>query len=114
MDVANDRSMREGTMPEDLIQNQTRTLLIPANGVRLTGELTIPSEATGLVVFAHGSGSSRLSPRNRQVAAALQESSLATLLFDLLTPDEEAIDAVTRRLRFSLADFYHWCMRRRS
>jgi dienelactone hydrolase len=104
-------------MIEKLMQNPTSTLAIPACGVRLTGDLTLPSEATGLVVFAHGSGSSRLSPRNRQVAAALQESSLATLLFDLLTPEEEEVDAVTHRIRFDinmlsirLADVTDWLM----
>jgi putative phosphoribosyl transferase len=61
----------------------------PAAGLRLAGDLRLPEPAAGLVVFAHGSGSSRLSPRNRQVAEALNESGLATLLFDLLTPEEE-------------------------
>lgn len=60
-----------------------------APGLRLNGDLRIPEPATGLVIFAHGSGSSRLSPRNRQVAASLNEAGLATLLFDLLTEDEE-------------------------
>jgi fermentation-respiration switch protein FrsA (DUF1100 family) len=55
----------------------------------LTGTLSVPTEARGLVIFAHGSGSSRLSPRNRVVAGALNESGFATLLFDLLTPEEE-------------------------
>jgi putative phosphoribosyl transferase len=57
--------------------------------LRLAGDLRVPEGAAGLVVFAHGSGSSRLSPRNRQVAAALGEAGFATLLFDLLTPEEE-------------------------
>ena len=57
---------------------------------RLEGDLTIPDQATGVVVFAHGSGSSRMSPRNRLVAASLNDRRLATLLFDLLTPEEEA------------------------
>ncbi len=61
-----------------------------AAGVALGGTLTVPSGARGVVLFAHGSGSSRHSPRNRAVAAALQEAGLATLLFDLLTPGEEA------------------------
>ena len=102
-------------MTEQLIHDQTSTLAIPARGVSLAGDLTLPPDATGMVVFAHGSGSSRLSPRNRQVAAALQASSLATLLFDLLTPEEEAIDAVTHGLRFDinmlsirLADVTDW------
>jgi putative phosphoribosyl transferase len=62
-----------------------------APGIRLPGDLRVPEEARGLVLFAHGSGSSRLSPRNRQVAATLNEARIATLLFDLLT-DEEAAD----------------------
>lgn len=66
------------------------TIEIPAPPVRLTGDLTFPDRPAGLVVFAHGSGSSRLSTRNRQVAVALNERRLATLLFDLLAPDEEA------------------------
>ena len=58
--------------------------------VRLAGQLTVPADARGIVVFAHGSGSSRHSPRNRYVAAVLNQAGLGTLLFDLLTPDEEA------------------------
>lgn len=68
----------------------------------LEGALCVPEGARGLVAFIHGSGSSRHSARNRAVATALQEGGLATLLFDLLTPDEEAIDAVTRHLRFDI------------
>ena len=63
---------------------------IDTGGVRLTGRLTAPARTTGIVVFAHGSGSSRHSPRNRFVAEVLQRAGLATLLFDLLSPDEEA------------------------
>lgn len=66
-----------------------REILISAEGTTLPGSLTVPSDAAGVVAFAHGSGSSRFSPRNRQVADALHESRVATLLFDLLTPDEE-------------------------
>jgi putative phosphoribosyl transferase len=62
---------------------------VAAGPVRLVGRLTVPEQALGLVVFVHGSGSSRLSPRNRYVAHVLQEGRLATLLFDLLTPEEE-------------------------
>ena len=62
---------------------------VPAGRVRLAGHLTVPAGARGLVVFAHGSGSSRHSPRNRYVAGVLQRAGLATLLFDLLTRDEE-------------------------
>jgi putative phosphoribosyl transferase len=67
-----------------------QTIEIPEPPVRLTGDLTIPERPGGLVIFAHGSGSSRLSTRNRQVAVTLNERGLATLLFDLLSPDEEA------------------------
>jgi putative phosphoribosyl transferase len=63
---------------------------IPAGGARLTGDLTLPPDVRGVVAFAHGSGSSRLSPRNVQVARRLNDSRLATLLFDLLTPAEAA------------------------
>jgi putative phosphoribosyl transferase len=68
----------------------------------LEGNLTIPAGARGIVLFAHGSGSSRHSPRNRYVAQELQRSGLATLLIDLLTTDEEAIDTRTRHLRFDI------------
>lgn len=71
--------------------------------VVLDGDLVVPSWARGLVLFAHGSGSSRLSPRNRFVAAELNSVGLATLLIDLLTPAEEAVDLQTRRLRFDIA-----------
>jgi len=66
------------------------TLQIPAGEVTLTGDLEIPENAQGLVLFAHGSGSSRRSPRNQAVAEILRDAGMATLLFDLLTPDEEA------------------------
>lgn len=75
---------------------------IPLAGVRLEGNLNVPTGARGLVIFAHGSGSSRHSPRNRFVATALQEGKLATLLLDLLTPLEEAEDMVSARLRFDI------------
>jgi dienelactone hydrolase len=68
----------------------------------LEGNLVVPDEATGIVLFAHGSGSSRLSPRNRYVARVLQEAGLATLLLDLLMPMEEAIDERTAQLRFDI------------
>lgn len=66
------------------------------------GDLAVPHGARGVVVFAHGSGSSRHSPRNRTVAAALHQRSLATLLVDLLTTDEETVDRRTRHLRFDI------------
>jgi putative phosphoribosyl transferase len=75
--------------------------------VRLVGDLWLPTEAKGLVVFVHGSGSSRLSPRNQQVARYLSEQGLATLLFDLLTESEERIDRVTCQLRFDIPLLTH-------
>lgn len=75
---------------------------IPAEDAILQGDLGIPPQPHGLVIFAHGSGSSRHSPRNRYVAGVLQQSGLATLLMDLLTVDEEAVDQYTRHLRFDI------------
>jgi dienelactone hydrolase len=68
----------------------------------LNGDLALPAEAQGIVLFAHGSGSSRHSPRNRYVAEVLQAAGMATLLFDLLTPAEETIDLQTAHLRFDI------------
>jgi putative phosphoribosyl transferase len=76
---------------------------VPAGEVTLEGNLVLPEEAGSLVVFAHGSGSSRHSPRNRFVAHVLEEAGLGTLLFDLLSADEEKIDLQTTRLRFDIA-----------
>jgi dienelactone hydrolase len=76
---------------------------IPLKDATLTGNLLIPKDATGLVVFAHGSGSSRLSPRNKAVAEYLrEEGGLGTLLIDLLTKEEETLDDKTRELRFKI------------
>ncbi|HEV8552328.1 MAG TPA: dienelactone hydrolase family protein [Casimicrobiaceae bacterium] len=75
---------------------------IPARGALLEGEVRVGDEARGLVLFAHGSGSSRHSPRNQFVARSLQSMGLATLLFDLLTREEEALDLATRHLRFDI------------
>lgn len=69
---------------------------------RLDGDLHIPARCEGLVIFAHGSGSSRFSRRNRQVAASLQSARFATLLLDLLTADEDAIDRRTAEFRFDI------------
>lgn len=69
---------------------------------RLHGDLCVPSAATGLVVFVHGSGSSRHSPRNQSVARCFNEMGLATLQFDLLTTHEQPIDEITRQLRFDI------------
>src|SRR4030081_3891916 len=76
---------------------------IPADEVVLHGDLTVPSDALGIVVFAHGSGSGRCSSRNRAVANVLVQAGLATLLMDLLTAEEETIDLRTRHLRFDVA-----------
>ena len=75
---------------------------IPINSITLEGNLIIPEGAKGIVVFAYGSGSSRLSSRNQYVARELQKEGLGTLLFDLLTADEERIDMVTAHLRFDI------------
>jgi putative phosphoribosyl transferase len=79
-----------------------RAVTIPAGAVELEGNLSVPEDAQGVVLFAHGSGSGRHSPRNRYVARALKERGLATLLIDLLTPDEEEVDLRTGRLRFDI------------
>ena len=76
---------------------------IPCAAVTLEGALAIPTGAKGVVVFAHGSGSSRYSPRNQFVARVIRESGNGTLLFDLLTAEEEIEDNVTRNLRFDMA-----------
>ena len=76
---------------------------LPAGNVLLEGNLGVPARAGGVVLFAHGSGSSRHSARNRAVAAAFRQAGLGTLLFDLLSASEEAIDARTMRLRFDIA-----------
>lgn len=75
---------------------------IPAGSVVLEGALDVPDGRRGVVLFAHGSGSSRHSPRNRFVAGSLRDAGLATLLIDLLTVDEERTDAATGRLRFDI------------
>ena len=79
-----------------------RVVEVPAPDARLAGTLTVPPAAQGVVVFAHGSGSGRFSPRNRAVAGALVDAGLATLLMDLLTAEEEAEDVRTARLRFDI------------
>jgi len=75
---------------------------IPIDGISLEGDLTVPEGASGIVIFAHGSGSSRFSPRNRAVAADLHAGGFATLLLDLLTVEEEELEAPTRHLRFNI------------
>ncbi len=83
-------------------QTEGRSVLIEMDDATLEGDLAIPAEAAGLVLFAHGSGSSRKSPRNRFVARRLRAEGLATLLFDLLTATEDAADSVTREYRFDI------------
>ena len=77
-------------------------LVIPSGKIQLDGILHIPQDAKGLVLFAHGSGSSRFSARNQFVARTLQEAKLATLLFDLLTPEEDEVDTKTLEFRFDI------------
>jgi dienelactone hydrolase len=78
-------------------------VVVPAGKTRLEGMLVVPENARSIILFVHGSGSSRHSLRNRHVAGALQEVGLATLLFDLLSEEEESIDIQSTRLRFDIA-----------
>jgi len=80
----------------------TKSVVIKLPEASLHGDLALPENAQGLVIFAHGSGSSRHSPRNRFVAERINEEGLGTLLTDLLTDEEERIDEVTRELRFDI------------
>lgn len=82
--------------------NQTSEVIIEAGNDQLGGNLTIPTESTAIVLFVHGSGSSRFSSRNRFVAETLNNAGLATLLFDLLTEKEEEVDRYTREFRFDI------------
>ena len=88
--------------PQIKPQDEGRLVRLAAGAVALEGNLTLPDGARGIVLFAHGSGSSRHSPRNRYVARLLNDAKLATLLIDLLTPQEEAIDMRTAHLRFDI------------
>jgi putative phosphoribosyl transferase len=97
---------------------RSRTEQIPSGKIMLEGELSVPADATGVVLFAHGSGSSRHSPRNQFVARTIREAGVGTLLFDLLTQEEEAIDVSTGHLRFDigllaqrLVNATNWIMR---
>ncbi|HID67353.1 MAG TPA: alpha/beta hydrolase [Roseibacterium sp.] len=81
---------------------QSTEVTVQAGKVKLDGNLTLPDNPKGVVAFAHGSGSSRFSSRNRYVASVLNEGGLATLLFDLLTADENEIDVQTAELRFDI------------
>ena len=90
------------TNRESSVRFELSEFRIPSSGVTLSGELAIPENAVGVVLFAHGSGSSRHSPRNQFVARTLREAGIATFLFDLLTPAEESEDALTGHLRFNI------------
>ncbi len=79
-----------------------KEIKIIKNNIKLDGFLNFVKESIGLVIFAHGSGSSRLSPRNQLVSNILNENQIATLLFDLLTEEEEKIDDITREYRFNI------------
>ena len=86
--------------PQD--QRESRPVIVATDSADLAGDLAVPEGARGIVVFAHGSGSSRLSPRNQFVARELRGARLATLLFDLLTAGEDEVDEVTREYRFDI------------
>src|ERR1041384_6626860 len=90
-------------MKKWLEKNIDDEIRIPSGDVELEGNLVVPEGASGIVLFAHGSGSSRHSPRNRYVADSFQRSGLGTLLFDLLSAEEEDFDIRTTRLRFDIA-----------
>jgi dienelactone hydrolase len=91
--------MDRATATRDVVEDQVR---VTAGPVTLEGNLGVPEGARGVVLFAHGSGSGRHSPRNRFVAGQLREAGLATLLIDLLTEKEEAVDQYTAQLRFDI------------
>ena len=82
--------------------SQALIVRIPAGRVTLNADLVVPIDARGIVLFAHGSGSSRHSPRNQFVARVLHQNDIATLMMDLLTPEEERVDNQTRELRFDI------------
>lgn len=103
------------------IYDEEHSITIPCGDVALDGFLNIPKHAKGLVIFVHGCGSSRFSVRNQFVAKILNEANLATLLFDLLTPEEDIIDKRTKEYRFDsgflasrLIDTTKWCLKQRS
>src|SRR5262245_48888869 len=94
------RQQREGIMGTST--DIARPVRLDVSGVGLVGDLAMPPDARSLVIFAHGSGSSRHSPRNRAVAEVLQHGGVATLLLDLLTEPEELVDATTAEFRFNI------------
>src|SRR4051812_17972856 len=89
-------------MPSQMQAPVAREVRVPSGKALLYGDLVLPPGFTGLVLFAHGSGSGRHSARNRQVAQRLQRAGVATLLFDLLTVEEEQVDLQTREHRFDI------------
>ncbi|HVQ40730.1 MAG TPA: hypothetical protein VMS54_00915, partial [Vicinamibacterales bacterium] len=89
-------------MTSSTVLPQPVNVLVRDGDIRLPGDLLVPPRAAGLVIFAHGSGSGRHSPRNRAVAESLAAAGLATLLFDLLTEAEERADRTTAALRFDI------------
>lgn len=104
-------------MMKEYSLDREHSVQISSAKVLLDGLLYIPKQAQGLVLFVHGSGSSRFSVRNQYVARVLNEAKLATLLFDLFTPAEDALDSYTRQYRFDmeflasrLIDATHWCL----
>jgi len=90
------------TQPSATLTADERSVRVQAGRVALDGDLTIPPHARAIVLFAHGSGSSRFSSRNKRVAGLLREQGFATLLIDLLTPNEEALDIHTGEYRFDI------------
>lgn len=105
MEWAGDHERRRigAPQPDGAVQDDEQAVRLQAGGVELQGNLGLPEDAHGLILFAHGSGSSRHSRRNRQVAAVLREAGLGTLLIDLLTVAEERGDAHSAALRFNIA-----------
>jgi putative phosphoribosyl transferase len=108
-----EKAVEKGERGAERILNMTRgrndppkgtqtEVFIEANKVTLEGILNLPKEPTGIVLFAHGSGSSRYSPRNRYVAQVLQSQGIGTLLFDLMTREEESVDVFTGKVRFDI------------
>lgn len=91
-------------LPQEVVHREVR---IPAGAVTLDADLRLPPSRLGLVLFAHGSGSSRFSRRNRFVAGELEAAGFATVLLDLLTPDEEIVDRRTRQHRFDIDRLGH-------
>ena len=90
------------TNTDNIDQSEREVKITIGNKTYIKGNLCIPPEPKGIVLFAHGSGSSRFISRNRYVAGVLQQGGLATLLIDLLAEEEEQIDLVTKRLRFDI------------